>query len=147
MNKTAYLLSCCTSLLLVSASSLYGEEYNKGHAPPDPIELAKKKHERQVLDFWKAPAASVAKPVPLVFYIHGGSWLAGSKEIINGNLDVNALLKASISVNAINYRYVSQAKEAGILPLPEATTRLRENPHDCSARVCVFRRLRLIRSR
>ena len=73
-------------------------------------------HERQVLDFWKAPAASVDRPSPLVFYIHGGSWQAGSKEIINGNLDVKALLKAGISVAAINYRYVSQAEAAGIIP-------------------------------
>ena len=29
-------------------------------------------HERQVLDFWKAPSASVDSPAPLVFYIHGG---------------------------------------------------------------------------
>ena len=41
-------------------------------------------HERQVFDFWKAPSASAAQPAPLVFYIHGGSWKTGSKEIING---------------------------------------------------------------
>lgn len=73
-------------------------------------------HERQVLDFWKAPAASTAHPAPLVFYIHGGSWQTGSKEIIRGCVDVNALLEAGISVVGINYRYVSQAKAAGIMP-------------------------------
>ena len=73
-------------------------------------------HERQVLDFWKAPAASSDRPAPLVFYIHGGSWLMGSKEIINGNYDVSAFLKAGISVVSINYRYVSQAEDLGILP-------------------------------
>ena len=73
-------------------------------------------HERQVLDFWKAPAASAERPAPSVFYIHGGSWKTGSKEIIHGNLDVKALLKAGISVVAINYRYVSQASELGITP-------------------------------
>ena len=73
-------------------------------------------HKRQVLDFWKAPSASADKPAPLVFYIHGGSWKTGSKEIINGCVDVNALLKAGISVAAINYRYVTQAEAAGVVP-------------------------------
>ena len=57
-------------------------------------------HDRQVLDFWKAPLATAGHPAPLVFYIHGGSWKTGSKEIINGCVDVNALLKAGISVVA-----------------------------------------------
>ena len=73
-------------------------------------------HKRQVLDFWKAPPASADKPAPLVFYIHGGSWKTGSKEIINGCVDVNALLNAGISVAAINYRYVTQAEAAGVVP-------------------------------
>ena len=73
-------------------------------------------HKRQVLDFWKAPSASADKPAPLVFYIHGGSWKTGSKEIINGCVDVNALLNAGISVAAINYRYVTQAEAAGVVP-------------------------------
>lgn len=77
-------------------------------------------HERQVLDFWKAPSASAANPAPLVFYIHGGAWQINSKEIIRGCVDVNALLEAGISVAAINYRYVSQAKAEGVVPLVKA---------------------------
>jgi acetyl esterase/lipase len=73
-------------------------------------------HERQMLDFWKAPSATANHPAPLVLYIHGGSWKTGSKEIINGCVDVNALLKAGISVAAINYRYVSLAEAEGIVP-------------------------------
>src|ERR1700729_2447342 len=33
-------------------------------------------HERQVLDFYKAQSD---KPTPLLFYIHGGGWVAGDK--------------------------------------------------------------------
>jgi acetyl esterase/lipase len=73
-------------------------------------------HQRHVLDFWKAALASAENPAPLVFYIHGGSWLHESKENIKGCVDVNALLKAGISVVAINYRYVSQAEAEGVLP-------------------------------
>jgi acetyl esterase/lipase len=60
-------------------------------------------HERHVLDFWKAESNS---PTPLVFVIHGGGWRAGSKERVNRFVDVQALLKAGISVVAINYRLI-----------------------------------------
>jgi acetyl esterase/lipase len=65
-------------------------------------------HERHVLDFWKAESD---KPTPLTFVIHGGGWMGGSKERLNRFADAPALLKAGISVVAINYRYVSQAAE------------------------------------
>jgi hypothetical protein len=63
-------------------------------------------HERHVLDFWKAKSD---KPTPLVFVIHGGGWMSGSKERLSRFVDAPALLKAGISVVAINYRYTSQA--------------------------------------
>ena len=63
-------------------------------------------HRRHVLDFWKAEADA---PTPLVFVIHGGGWVGGEKERVDRFADVAALLKAGISVVAINYRYTSQA--------------------------------------
>ena len=90
--------------------------YPESVPTPTQINVAYGTHERQVLDFWMAPSASAAHPAPLVFYIHGGSWQMGSKEIIRGCVDVKALLEAGISVVGINYRYVSQAKAAGITP-------------------------------
>jgi acetyl esterase/lipase len=67
-------------------------------------------HERQVLDFYKAPSD---KPTPLLFFIHGGGWVHGDKNTFNG---VKAYLDAGISVVAINYRYTSQAQAAGVMP-------------------------------
>jgi acetyl esterase/lipase len=67
-------------------------------------------HERQVLDFWKAKSDS---PTPLLFFIHGGGWMAGDKARINA---IQPYLDAGISVVSINYRYVSQAHAAGIKP-------------------------------
>ena len=90
--------------------------YDSSVPKPTLAEVRYGSHQRQVLDFWKAPSASADKPSPLVFYIHGGSWQTSSKEIINGCVDVNALLKAGVSVAAINYRYVSQAEAAGVVP-------------------------------
>lgn len=67
-------------------------------------------HERQVLDFWKAPAS---RPTPLVFYIHDGGWQKNDKSRVYG---VARYLAAGISVVSINYRYVQQAQAAGIFP-------------------------------
>ncbi|MBB5034719.1 alpha/beta hydrolase [Prosthecobacter vanneervenii] len=67
-------------------------------------------HERQVLDFYKADAV---KPTPLLFFIHGGGWVAGDKSKVG---ELEACLKAGISVVSINYRYSWQAQLAGVMP-------------------------------
>ena len=68
------------------------------------------KHERQVLDFWKAESAT---PTPLLFFIHGGGWQAGDKNRTGG---IEKYLAAGISVVAINYRYIVQATADGVVP-------------------------------
>ena len=70
-------------------------------------------HKRNVIDVWQATSD---KPTPLVFVIHGGGWNGGSKEIAHRFVDIDALLKAGISVTSLNYRYVPQANEAGVNP-------------------------------
>ncbi|MCW0221064.1 MAG: carboxylesterase family protein [Prosthecobacter sp.] len=55
-------------------------------------------HERQVLDFWKVESD---KPTPLLFYIHGGGWMAGDKAKVGA---LQKMLDAGISVVSINYR-------------------------------------------
>ena len=67
-------------------------------------------HERQVLDFYKADSS---KPTPLLFFIHGGGWVAGDK---SGVGELEACLKAGVSVVSINYRYSWQAQLAGVMP-------------------------------
>lgn len=57
-------------------------------------------HERHVLDLWKAKSD---KPTPLVVYIHGGGFRAGSKESVSPTL--LKLLDQGISIMAINYRF------------------------------------------
>ena len=76
-------------------------------------EIAYGDHPRQVLDFWKA---SSVEPTPVAFVIHGGAWKGGSKERVNRFVEVNQLLKAGISVVAINYRYVTQADKDAATP-------------------------------
>jgi acetyl esterase/lipase len=66
------------------------------------------KHPRQVLDFFQAKSD---KPTPVVFYIHGGGWLAGDKKT-----NPQPFLAKGISVVAINYRYVKNGVEEKIEP-------------------------------
>jgi Tol biopolymer transport system component/acetyl esterase/lipase len=69
-------------------------------------------HPRQVLDFYKAESTT---PTPLVVFIHGGGWVNGDKSGV-GSANVPRLLKEGVSVAAINYRFVTQAQEAGVKP-------------------------------
>ncbi|MES2506716.1 MAG: alpha/beta hydrolase [Verrucomicrobiota bacterium] len=86
----------------------------KPKTPPMPkptlANVAYGTHERQVMDFWKAESA---QPTPLLFFIHGGGWMAGDKGRV---ANIEKYLSAGISVVSINYRYVSQAHAAGIKP-------------------------------
>ncbi|WP_435020897.1 alpha/beta hydrolase fold domain-containing protein [Tundrisphaera sp. TA3] len=69
-------------------------------------------HPRQVLDFYKAESK---EPTPLVVFIHGGGWVNGDKYGLGAGT-IKALQAEGISVAAINYRYTTQADEAGIKP-------------------------------
>lgn len=89
------------------------EKYAASVPAPTLSEIKYGDHPRHVIDFWKADSDT---PTPLVFVIHGGGWQGGSKERVDRFADVNALLKAGISVAACNYRYVKQAAESGIEP-------------------------------
>jgi len=66
-------------------------------------------HPKQVLDFYKANSS---KPTGLVYYIHGGGWMGGSKYPFGAA----PYLKAGISVVSIEYRFVSEAEAAGVKP-------------------------------
>lgn len=67
-------------------------------------------HERQVLDFYKAPSE---KPTPVLFFIHGGGWVNGDKANPG---ELRDCLAAGISVVSINYRYSIQAHLEGVMP-------------------------------
>ena len=71
-------------------------------------------HERQVMDFYQAKSS---RPTPVLFFIHGGGWVAGDKRN-PGSL--KECIAAGISVVSINYRYSWQAQLAGVKPPVEA---------------------------
>jgi acetyl esterase/lipase len=68
------------------------------------------KHARQVLDFYRAKSVQAT---PLLFFIHGGGWMAGDK----ANPDFLAkCLENGISVVSINYRLIEDANAEKITP-------------------------------
>ncbi len=78
--------------------------------PPTHADVKYGPHERNVLDFYQAESD---KPTPLAVFIHGGGFRGGSKKSLNAGT-LQELLKAGISVAAVEYRLVSDK------PLPAA---------------------------
>ncbi|MGC3967541.1 MAG: alpha/beta hydrolase [Pirellulales bacterium] len=70
--------------------------------PPTLADVAYGPHPKQVLDFYKAESKT---PTPVLFYIHGGGWRAGSKN----SFVAKAYLAAGISVVSVEYRFVHEA--------------------------------------
>ena len=115
---------------ILSPALLTGLAHAQSKASPYPPEVPRPtysevsygKHERNVLDFWKAASKA---PAPVAFVIHGGGWKGGSKERLPRFADPNALLKAGISVAAINYRYVTATEKPPVkAPLHDAARAL-----------------------
>ena len=68
-------------------------------------------HERNKLDLWLAKSAA---PTPLVVFIHGGGFVNGSKDGVNGDM-IQGCLDAGVSFMAINYRFRVSAPIQDIL--------------------------------
>lgn len=78
---------------------------------PTIADVAYGPHKKQVLHFWKAESD---KPTPLLFFIHGGGWMGGNRASVAGLLP--AMLKEGISVVSVEYRFIPEATEDGVVP-------------------------------
>lgn len=74
----------------------------RGKVQPTHANVAYGPDPKHVLDLYLAESEP-DKPSPLVVFFHGGQFIAGDKSD-TGTLDINALLKAGISVASIDYR-------------------------------------------
>jgi acetyl esterase/lipase len=113
MNTRLLLLLCALPILTKPVEAQKAKAAEPLPPPATQAEVRYGEHERQVLDFWKADSD---KPTPLLFFIHGGGWVGGDKTRVAKFFDVEAFLKAGISVVSINYRYVPQAMAEGVKP-------------------------------
>ena len=98
----------------LAIAALFIAQIARGQAvsPPKPTlaDVAYGKHERQVLDFYKADSD---KPTALLFFIHEGGWLGGDK---GTPTFLVPCLKSGISVVSINYRLIRDAAAGGVNP-------------------------------
>jgi acetyl esterase/lipase len=108
--KSPLLFACCLFAASVAPAAAAAKKAEPPQREPTHANIAYGAHERQVLDFWRAESAT---PTPLVFHIHGGGWVAGDKARV---AQLERYLAAGISVVSINYRYVTQAIQAGVKP-------------------------------
>ena len=91
-------------LLLLAAPVCLAQQRAK--PAPTHKDVAYGPHERNVIDIWLADSPT---PTPLVLYIHGGGFRGGRKESLAANA-LQQLLSAGISVAAVEYRVISDAK-------------------------------------
>jgi len=116
LSNMKHLLSICMIVVFSLSPAAFAQkkkpagppQYDKSVPKPTYSEVKYGDHERHVLDFWKADSD---KPTPVAFVIHGGGWSGGEKERLNRFADPNALLKAGISVVAINYRLMKHSQD------------------------------------
>jgi acetyl esterase/lipase len=73
--------------------------------PPTFADVKYGPHERNVLDFWRA---DTKEPAPVLVFIHGGGFIAGSKADVSPNA-IEQCMKWGISFASISYRYSKQA--------------------------------------
>lgn len=109
-RRSRHILLNVTVALLLAPSAMLLAADTPAKPRPTLANVAYGEHQRQVLDFYKAESS---QPTPLVFFIHGGGWVAGNKEDVE---NVDQYLAAGISVVSISYRYSTQAQLAGVEP-------------------------------
>ncbi len=111
MSASRRFVACLAATVILLASEpvlAQAKAKQKGETkpPPDMANVSYGPHERNVMDVWKAKSD---QPTPLLVFIHGGGFHAGSKEALQPYL-LHGCLASGISVVAINYRLSPEVK-------------------------------------
>lgn len=83
-----------------------GFAQQRSQQKPTHANVAYGEHPNQRFDFYQA---EVQKPAPLVIYIHGGGFRAGSKDRVSADL-VKRFLAAGIHFASVEYRFIQHQK-------------------------------------
>ena len=97
------------SLTLAFLTCLWISNAAGGVEPTYKNEKYDTKHERNVLDFWKAESS---KPTPVVVYFHGGGFVQGDKGQIPSRAIIKKYLDAGVSFASCNYPFIKNQSPA-----------------------------------
>jgi len=103
MKKLFFLIfSVGLCLSLQAQTNVPKREVELRTPSPTMSDVAYGRHERQVLDFWKADAN---QPTPLMIYFHGGGFHKGNKRQISRDIHVSEYLTNGISCISAEYPF------------------------------------------
>jgi len=109
MKITHLLLATIFSTLASAQTPAPKKPVVRAIKPTEP-DVAYGYHPKQKVDFYKAASD---KPTPCMLFIHGGGWVNGTKSSVSG---LKECLDAGISVVSVEYRFVTEAIQAGFKP-------------------------------
>ena len=107
MERVTWLVSLSVLLGMASSSQAQGLRPNlpDGSKAHRDLEYVRGGHERQRLDLYLPEKAD--RPLPVIVWVHGGAWLAGSKE---GGGPALSFVRKGYAVASINYRLSQHAR-------------------------------------
>lgn len=109
------MISLVITLMLVGVWSAPAAQKKKTAKAPTPTlaDVAYGEHPKQVLHFWKAKSD---EPTPLLFFIHGGGWMGGTRMHRQLIQMLPALRQHKISAVSIEYRWIKDVYGKGVEP-------------------------------
>jgi acetyl esterase/lipase len=107
VERVRWLVSLPVLLVVASSSQAQGLRPNlpDGSKAHRDLEYVRGGHERQRLDLYLPEKAD--RPLPVIVWVHGGAWLAGSKE---GGGPSLSFVRRGYAVASINYRLSQHAR-------------------------------------
>jgi acetyl esterase/lipase len=107
VERVTWLVSLSVLLGIASSSQAQGLRPNlpDGSKAHRDLEYVRGGHERQRLDLYLPEKAD--RPLPVIVWVHGGAWLAGSKE---GGGPALSFVRRGYAVASINYRLSQHAR-------------------------------------
>lgn len=87
---------------------------------PTQYDVAYGPHPKQLMHFWQAESD---QPTPVLFFVHGGGWRGGGRLSSGLPTILPEMLEAGISVVSVEYRFIDEAAQDGLVPPVEGPLR------------------------